>query len=138
MNPEEIRELFSQKNTFARETGVVIEELEPGRAVASLALAPRHLNLFGTANAGALFTLAETAFGAAANSWGQVAVAASFTISYLKPASEGTLTARAEQVADSGPLATYAITLHDQSGATVAQAQGLAYRKKQSLADLVG
>ncbi len=136
MEIDAIRELFSQRNAFARETGVVIEDLSPGWAVATLAIEPRHLNLFGTANAGAIFTLAETAFGAAANSHGNQAVAASFTITYLKAAA-GTLTAQAKEAGAGGPLASYAVTVLDAAGAVVAQAQGLAYRRKQSLEELL-
>lgn len=138
MEIDAIRELFSQRNAFARETGVVIEDLSPGWAVATLVIEPRHLNPFGTANAGAVFTLAETAFGAAANSHGNQAVAASFTITYLKGTSSGTLTAQAKEAGAGGPLASYTVIVLDPEGATVAQGQGLAYRRKQSLEELLG
>lgn len=50
---------------FARHAGVVLDEVGDGAASASLPAADAVLNHVGTVHAGALFTLAETASGAA-------------------------------------------------------------------------
>ncbi len=88
-----IQTLFAEKNTFSNVVGIEITELAPGSATCSMVIRDEHRNLFGTVNAGAIYTLAETTFGAAANSHGAVTVAVNLSISYLKPATTGTLTA---------------------------------------------
>lgn len=50
---------------FARHSGVVLQEVADGAAVASLPPAPEILNHVATVHAGAVFTLAETASGSA-------------------------------------------------------------------------
>jgi uncharacterized protein (TIGR00369 family) len=50
---------------FARHTGVVLDEISDGTAVASLPPTAEILNHVATVHAGAMFTLAETASGAA-------------------------------------------------------------------------
>ena len=79
---------------------------------------------------GAIFTLADLVFAAASNSHGNVAVAINVTISYLKAAAGGTLTAEAREVSRNRKLATYSIRIRDDSGDLVASFQGMVYRKK--------
>lgn len=50
---------------FARHAGVVLDEIADGTAVASLPASAEILNHVATVHAGAMFTLAETASGAA-------------------------------------------------------------------------
>jgi acyl-CoA thioesterase len=132
---QHIRDYFNARNPFAQDLGIVVAEVGEGFARCRLAVGERHLNPFGTANAGAVFSLAETAFGVAANAQGRVAVAVNLAISYLAPA-RGELIAEAREVAAGGPLASYAVVITDESGTTVAQAQAMAYRKKDALPGL--
>ena len=60
-----IKAHLSKAVPFANHTGVVIEELAAGTARATLALRPEVSNHIGTMHAGAVFTLAEAASGAA-------------------------------------------------------------------------
>ncbi len=132
MDYSQIKDYFNTRNPFAQDLGIVVAEVGEGFARCRLAVDERHLNPFGSANAGAIFSLAETAFGVAANAAGRVAVAVNLAISYLAPG-RGTLTAEAREVAAGGPLASYAVVVSDESGAAVAQAQAMAYRKKDAL-----
>lgn len=135
MDQQRIRDYFNTRNPYAQDLGIVVAEVGEGFARCRLAVAERHLNPFGTANAGAIFSLAETAFGVAANAAGRVAVAVNLAISYLAPG-RGTLTAEAREVAAGGPLASYAVVITDESGTTVAQAQAMAYRRREALPGL--
>lgn len=133
---EKIRDFFGQRDRFAAYCGVELVQVEPGRAVARMVLDQKHLNGVNTAHGGAIFTLADLAFAAACNSHGTVAVAINASISYMKAATTGTLTATAEETACNPRLGTYTIRITDESGDLVAVFQGMAYRKKEQLLDL--
>ncbi|QGY40151.1 hotdog fold thioesterase [Pseudodesulfovibrio cashew] len=136
MDSEAVKELLSTGNPFAALVGVEVTEVSPGRATCRLALRDEHLNPFGTVNAGAIYTLAETAFGAAANSHGNAALAVNLSIAYLKPGKGECLTATAEEISAGGRMATYSVRVCDDSGELVADIQAMGYRTKKSLKDL--
>jgi acyl-CoA thioesterase len=93
----------------------------------------RHRNAVEVAQGGAIFTLADLAFAAAANSHGTVAVAVTASISFLKAVTGGILTAEAREVALSPRLSTCTVRVTDQAGELVALFNGTAYRKKAAL-----
>ena len=66
---------FLQRDLFATGAGAELVLVEPGHAIARMLIGPRHHNAIGTAQGGAIFTLADFAFAAAVNSRGHVAVA---------------------------------------------------------------
>lgn len=87
-----VRDGMGDSVPFARHTGVVLDEVDDGRAIASLPASSEILNHVATVHAGALFTLAETASGAAmagafAPSLFDIRpVVSAATIEYSKPA----------------------------------------------------
>ncbi len=126
-------EHFARSNAFAELCGIEIVEARPEYAMARLNVEDRHRNPFGTASAGVIFMLAETAFGMAINAEmepGGQGVAVNLTISYLQPGIEGTLTATANKVAAGGPLASYEVKVRNEEGEVVAHAQAMGYRKR--------
>jgi acyl-CoA thioesterase len=136
MDFEAIKTLFQQQNTFATNTGIEIMELSSGTAKCVMPIRDSHRNLFGTVNAGAIYTLAETAFGIAANSHGYAAVASNLTIAYVKPATNGTLTAHARERSTGGRLAVFSVEVLDDHNELVAEVQATAYRTKRKLEDI--
>lgn len=136
MDTNGVRKLLGEKNNFAALVGVEVIDVAPGTATCRMAVRDELLNPFGTVNAGAIYTLAETAFGAAANSHGNVALAVNLSIAYLKPGKTGTLTARAEELSAGGRMATYAVKVHDDAGALIADIQAMGYRMKTPLEDV--
>lgn len=127
-NMTDLREFF-KRDRYAAHTGVELLAVAPGRAKAQLELNENHLNGLGSIQGGAIFTLADLTFAAAANSHGTVAVAINVSISYLKAVSTGTLYAEAEEIALNPRLGTYTVSVKDDQGALIALFQGLAYRK---------
>jgi len=121
---------FLDKDDFAKHCGIELLEVSPGRAIARMCVGPQHLNGVRVCHGGAIFSLADFAFAAASNSHGTIAVAINASISYLKAAREGLLTAEAEEVAVSPKLASYRIDVTDEAGDIVAIFQGMVYRKK--------
>jgi acyl-CoA thioesterase len=82
-----------------------------------------------------IFTLADHAFAAAANSHGTIAVAISISITFIKAATSGTLRAEAREVAKNPKLGTYSVEVRDEQNELIAQFQGLVYRKHERIAD---
>ena len=90
---------------------------------------PFHLNGVGLVHGGALFTLADFAFAAAANSHEEVAVAINASISYLKGIKTGTLYAEAEEISNSRKISVYSIKVTDEAGQLIAMFHGMAFKK---------
>jgi len=120
---------FFAKDSWARDTGIELGEVSPGRAKVRMKVEERHKNSHGTVHGGAIFTLADTAFALASNSHGVPAAAINAHISYVKSASGGTLYADAEEFSVNPKIATYLVTVTDNEGARIAIFQGMVYRK---------
>lgn len=69
--------------------GITINVVEPGTVIASMTVREDMLNGFDVIHGGLTFTLADTAFAFACNSYNQMAVAASANIEFLRPAVVG-------------------------------------------------
>jgi len=126
-------EAFIARDRFARDMGIELVAVSPGRATARLEITEAHHNGLGMAQGGAVFTLADLAFAAASNSHGTVAVAINASISFMKATAGGVLTAQAEEITANPKLSTYTVHVTDESGDVVAIFQGMAYRKKEPL-----
>ena len=122
------REFFAA-DSFARENGMELVTVSPGRATVSMQVSDRHKNSHGTVHGGALFTLADTAFALASNSHGIPAAAINASISYLTAARDGTLTAEAEEFTRNPKLASYTVVITDDEKRRIAIFQGMVYRK---------
>ena len=125
------KELF-QTDQYAKLSGIEIVSVTAGHAVAKMPVQPCHLNALGVVQGGAIFTLADLAFGAACNSCGVVTVAIYASITFMKAVTTGTLTATARELDSNSKLGTYTVDITDEQGNLVAVFQGLAYRKKQA------
>jgi acyl-CoA thioesterase len=118
---------------YAALTGVEIVEAGLGYCKARLVIEDKHLNAANVVQGGAIFTLADLAFGVAANSRGQLALAINVNISYLYGKSSGTLYATASEVALPKRIGAYDVLVTDEEGELVARFNGMVYRKKQHL-----
>ncbi len=121
-----------QGDRFAAENGITLVDVRPGAAVARLKVSERHLNGVGIVQGGAIFTLADFAFAAAANSRGPVAVGIDVSVSFLRAVTGGTLTAEAREETATDRLSTCLVRVTDAEGALVALFKGTAYRKRGS------
>lgn len=124
---------FFKNDRFAAHAGIELVEAGAGKAKAVMTVTEQHLNGVGSAQGGAIFTLADLAFAAAANSHGTVAVAINASISFFKAVSSGTLTAAAEEVSLHPKLGSYTIRVSDEQGDLVALFQGMVYRKRDQI-----
>ncbi len=133
----DIAQYFRDNDLFAQHCGIELLEAAGGNSRARMAIGKHHLNGVGTVHGGALFTLADYAFAAACNSHGTVAVAINCSISYVKAVPSGVLTATARETSLGGRIGTYSIDITDDKGALIAIFQGMAYRKKETMEDLL-
>jgi acyl-CoA thioesterase len=121
----EARIRIFNESGFARLLGIVIAEARDGYAHVTMDCAGKE-NPSGVAHGGAIFTLADQAFGIAANCAGVHRVAVSVSILYIAPA-KGTLVAIAERVEDNGSCDTYRVMVSEGDRA-VAEFTGVAFR----------
>jgi acyl-CoA thioesterase len=84
------------------------------------------LNSNGVLHGGAIFALADQAFGIAANCDGTSRVAVSVSILYIAPSS-GNLVATARRVSDNGPCDTYRVIVQEGER-LIAEFEGVAFR----------
>lgn len=130
MTPQQIAEtvgkMVAERDMAGRRLGVQLVSMGPGRCVLRMTVQPDMVNSGGTCHGGVIFTLADSAFGYACNSFNRVAVAQQCDITYLKPVAVGTvLTATADLRETAGRSSVYDMTVRDEAGSTVALFRGL-------------
>lgn len=105
--------------------GMSLEEVGPGWARLSFKVEKHHTNGHDICHGGYIFTLADSAFAFACNSYNQRAVAQHNTISFLAPGKlDDTLTAVAREVTLAGRSGVYDATVETQDGTLVAVFRG--------------
>jgi acyl-CoA thioesterase len=99
----------------ARLLGIELVEYGPGWARTRMTIRDDMVNGHGIGHGGMIFSLADTAFACACNSWGPVTVAAECDILFVAPARRGdVLTAEARMRSRFGRGGLYDVTV--QSG----------------------
>jgi len=127
---ESLRRHF-ENDRFAAANGMRLVELRLGYAKTTLQVEDRHLNNLGTVQGGAIFTLADFAFGVAAKTGGKAAVAVNAAISFLRATRAGALVAEATEVSRSRRLSVCTVRVTNDAGQLVALMQGTAYIKEE-------
>jgi len=115
---------------FASICGIKLDTIAPGRAKASLRITDLHLNGVNIIQGGVLFTLADYAFAAAANSRGNVSVVTDANITFIKGVSGGTIYAEAREIACKRTLSRYTVNITSDDGELLAVYNGTAFRKR--------
>jgi acyl-CoA thioesterase len=142
--PEQARDLARQvgETMFAVDTaskdtmGMELISCEPGRAVIRMTVRELHLNGHQICHGGFIFTLADSAFAYACNSYNLTTVASGCAIDFLAPAREGdVLTAVGHERSASGRTGVYDIEVTNQRGEKIALFRGKSYRIKGHVID---
>ncbi len=98
---------------------------EPGRAVLRMEVRPMHLNGHQICHGGFIFTLADSTFAFACNSYNHVTVAAGCSIEFLKSARLGdVLTCEGVEQTRAGRHGIYDMRVTNQQGETIALFRG--------------
>lgn len=109
--------------------GMEIISVGPGRATLRMPVRGDMVNGHAICHGGMMFTLADSAFAYACNSYNQNTVASACHIDFLAPAREGdVLEAEAVERSAAGRTGVYDITVRVVGGKTVALFRGKSYR----------
>lgn len=129
MSPQELAEasaaaMWANDHTSQR-LGMTLDHIAPGEATMSMTITQAMSNGQGNCHGGYMFTLADSAFAFACNSYNQLAVAQHCSISYLMPGRIGDrLTATAKEVSRKGRSGIYDIRLTNQAGEHIGEFRG--------------
>lgn len=105
--------------------GMELISCEPGRAVMRMTVKELHLNGHKICHGGFIFTLADSTFAFACNSYNQNTVASGCSIEFLRPGKLGdVLTCEGVEQVLSGRHGVYDMRVTDQQGQVVALFRG--------------
>ncbi len=111
-------------DTASQALGMEILAVGPGTATLAMRIGETMLNGHGSAHGGYIFTLADSAFAFACNSYGETTVAAQCAITFIRPGTAGSrLVAEAREVSRSGRSGIYDVRVSD-AGGVVAEFRG--------------
>ena len=129
MTPQELAEASAKAmwndDSASQRLGMTLDHIAPGEATLSMAITDAMSNGHGNAHGGYMFTLADSAFAFACNSYNQLVVAQQCSITYLIPGRIGDrMTATAREVSRKGRSGIYDIRITNQNGDHVAEFRG--------------
>ncbi len=114
-----------EQDRASQALGMKIVEVGPGRAVLSMVVRDDMVNGHGIAHGGYVFTLADSAFAFACNSYNTLVVAQHNSITYLTPSHAGErLTATATEAHRAGRSGLYDVVVTGGDGRRVALFRG--------------
>lgn len=130
MTPEErarrSAQVMWENDAASKWLGMTLDAVGPGTATMSFEVQAHHLNGHGICHGGYIFTLADSAFAFACNSYNALAVAQENSITFLSPGKPGErLVAQAAEVGRAGRSGVYDITVTAGDGRKVAIFRGL-------------
>lgn len=105
--------------------GMNLERIAPGEAVLSMTVRKDMTNGHGICHGGFIFTLADSTFAFACNTYDQRTVAQQCAVTFLQPVREGeTLTAHAVERNRAGRGGIYDVTVRDSANKVIAEFRG--------------
>ena len=124
------------RDTATQALGMRLVGVAPGRAELAMTVRADMLNGHAICHGGFIFTLCDSAFAYACNSYNLNTVASGCAIEFLAPAREGdVLTAVAHERSMAGRTGVYDIEVGNQRGETIALFRGKSYRIKGHVVD---
>ena len=130
LSPQEIAQRSAEamwaRDDASRWLGMALEAVGPGSATLSFTVETHHTNGHDICHGGYIFTLADSAFAFACNSYNRIAVAQHNTITFVAPGRLGDrLTAVCREVAVFGRSGIYDASVADQAGRRIAEFRGV-------------
>jgi acyl-CoA thioesterase len=131
---ERVAESMYARDTATQRLGIRIAHVGPGYAELTMAVRADMLNGHDICHGGFIFTLADSAFAYACNSYNLSTVASGCAIEFTASARAGdVLTARAHERQLAGRTGVYDVEVANQRGETIALFRGKSYRIKGHL-----
>ena len=126
---EKVANAMYARDPASQGLGISLDGVGAGCATMSMTIRADMLNGHGSCHGGFIFTLADSAFAFACNSYNLNTVGAACTIDYLAPGRQGdVLTATAREQALAGKSGVYDVAVVNQEGRTVALFRGKSLR----------
>lgn len=130
MTPEEIArrsaEAMWAKDDASKWLGMTLDNVGPGTATTSVTVEKHHTNGHDICHGGYIFTLADSAFAFACNSYNRSTVAQQVSITFVAPGMLGDrLIAKAQEVSLNGRSGVYDIQVTREDGELIATFRGL-------------
>ncbi|WP_299285223.1 hydroxyphenylacetyl-CoA thioesterase PaaI [uncultured Tateyamaria sp.] len=123
---ERSADIMWANDAASQSLGMHIAAIAPGMATLKMQVRADMLNGHGMCHGGFIFTLADSAFAFACNTYNARTVAQSNQITYLMPAQPNeTLTATATEAARHGRSGTYDVTVTGEADQQIALFRGL-------------
>lgn len=133
---EQSTKALLQHDAATQGLGMQVLETKPGFTRLKMRVTQPMLNGFSTCHGGYLFTLGDSAFGVACNSFNQMAVASSAAIEFLAPAYlHDELIAEANAQSQGRLTGLYDVIIKNQDDKTIALFRGRSHRIGKSLFD---
>lgn len=131
---KQCRDTMYAADVAVRALDIKVEVTGAGRAEAELEIRSEMLNGHDVCHGGYLFTLADTAFAYACNSYNLVTFAAGASIEFLRPVKLGDqIVAVATERHRGGRTGIYDVVLSNQDGAEVAVFRGRSHSTRDTL-----
>ena len=128
---ERVAAAMFARDAASQAMGMTIADIGPGRAEMRMTVREDMLNGHAICHGGFIFSLADSAFAFACNSYNLTTVASGCAIDFIAPAREGdVLSARACERSASGRTGVYDIEVTNQRGEPIAFFRGKSYRIK--------
>jgi len=128
---ERVAQGMYSRDRASQALGMKIASIGPGRAELTMTVRADMLNGHAICHGGFIFSLADSAFAFACNSYNLSTVASGCSIDFVAPAREGdVLTAIAHERSASGRTGVYDIEVKNNRGEAIALFRGKSYRIK--------
>ena len=128
---ERVADSMYERDTATQALGIRIAHVGPGYAELAMTVRADMLNGHEICHGGFIFTLADSSFAYACNSYNLNTVASGCGIDFLAPAREGdVLVAVAQERSISGRTGVYDIEVRTEAGVRIALFRGKSYRIK--------
>ena len=109
----------------SRSLGMALDHVGPGVSRLSMAVREDMVNGHGMCHGGFIFTLADSAFAFACNTYNERVVAQHCAVTYIRPARLGRrLTASAQERSRAGRSGIYDVTVTSDDGTVIAEFRG--------------
>lgn len=120
---DQVRYIMSKDIYATEQTGIVIDSIGPDTAECSMQITPKHMNAKGSVMGGAIFTLADFCFAAAANNSGEyIGFSVESNITFLRAGHEGALHAKAIPLKIGKAICFYRVEIYNDNGEQIAEA----------------